>query len=67
MQEYVKGSEEWQLAVNGHQPRAGNGGAAPSALAPADDDVPFAGAATSATRPALGRSKFDDMADDIPF
>lgn len=68
MQEYIKGSEEWQLAVNGHAPKAtgGNGAAAPGAPAPASaepgyDEAPFAGP------PPGARSKFDDMADDIPF
>lgn len=67
MQEYIKGSEEWQLAVNGHKPKSQQGGdglvkapAAGGPDAPGYDEAPFAG-------PPAGRSKFDDMADDIPF
>jgi len=68
MQEYIKGSEEWQLAVNGHQPKAapGNGGAQPAAAPAAEDDAPFATPGAAPAAPP-GRSKFDDMADDIPF
>lgn len=64
MQEYIKGSEEWQLTVNGHQPK---GAPAAGAGAPAaDDDMPFGPSGGAPAAPA-GRSRFDDMADDIPF
>ena len=68
MQEYIKGSEEWQLAVNGHdrRPAAPAAGQAPAAAPARDDDVPFA-APAGAPAAARPRSKFDDMADDIPF
>ena len=70
MKEYIKGSEEWQLAVNGHQPKVAagpaGGGAAPAA---ADEDNPFGPGPARQAGPAAapGRSRFDDMADDIPF
>lgn len=73
MKEYIRGSEEWQLAVHGHPPA----GAAPAALgAPtpaAGQDVPFGPSKAPApvSRPAgpaqRTGGKFDDMEDDIPF
>lgn len=72
MQEYIKGSEEWQLEVNGHQP-AHAMAAAPAAPS---GDVPFgptpARSPAPARAPAPGQAKapagkFDDMEDDIPF
>lgn len=65
MQEYIKGSEEWQLTVNGHQPHGATAGAGAPAT---DEDNPF-GPEPVHVPPgsAPGKSKFDDMADDIPF
>ena len=70
MKEFIKGSEEWQLAVNGHQPKAA--ATQPGAAAgqqPRADPPPFAGQADSAPRPPAPpvKSRFEDMADDIPF
>lgn len=71
MKEYIKGSEEWQFTVNGHQPQGQQAGAgAPAGAAPAstsDEDLPFAGAPKAGPKVPPGRSRFDDMADDIPF
>lgn len=68
MQEHIKGSEEWQAAVNGH-------GRQPAAGAPADgaveEDLPYGSPAAGAApkkvlQPPTG-GRFDDMEDDIPF
>lgn len=73
MQEYIKGSEEWQLAVNGHQPKGAAPGPAQPAVAPPPTDMPYGPAGGGTTRQAAApehtslRGKFDDMADDIPF
>ena len=75
MKEFIRGSEEWQLAVNGHaapsaQPAGGAPAAAPAASAGvrglAEDDPISMPAYGTAMHPPT-RSKFDDMADDIPF
>lgn len=65
MKEFIRGSEEWQLAVNGHAP-AGQAKAPAGAAAAQEDDPISLPAHRSAVHKPVG-SKFDDMADDIPF
>lgn len=74
MQEFIRGSEEWQFIVNGHPPAGaagGGNGTGPAGPAAPDDDVPFGPAPTPQQRPAgpaqRSGGKFDDMEDDIPF
>lgn len=77
MQEFIKGSEEWQLAANGHVREApGRDGIIPPPMQPArpaapppDDDLPYGAPAAQsrAVRPQPTGGKFDDMDDDIPF
>lgn len=67
MQEYIRGSTEWQAINNGHGKRGNGGDGIVPGNTPTDTDVPFGpskGAAPPAAKPA---GKFDDMADDIPF
>lgn len=67
MQEFIKGSDEWQLAVNGHarEPSTDAAGAA----AEPGEDLPYARQAEPRrAAPTLKTGgKFDDMEDDIPF
>lgn len=75
MKEFIRGSEEWQLQVNGHLPAgaAGGGNGASPAGGSADDDVPFGPPAKPIAQdsrrvlPKPTGGKFDDMEDDIPF
>lgn len=69
MQEFIKGSDEWQLAVNGHQ----RNGAAPARTPVKEPDEEQAGlpyareaAPKRVAAPKTG-GKFDDLEDDIPF
>lgn len=76
MQEFIKGSAEWQKINNGHGP--GGAGAAPKAPAGSpvgttsggDSDLPYGGVQSQEPHRVLQKpvgSKFDDMEDDIPF
>ena len=73
MKEFIRGSEEWQLQVNGHPPAGaagGGNGASPTGGA-ADDDVPFgqgpSGPASRRVSHTPTGGKFDDLDSDIPF
>ena len=59
MQAFIKDSEEWRAAT-GNVAAPAPGQVTTAGAAPGYDEAPFAG-------PPPGRSKFEDMADDIPF
>lgn len=76
MQEFIKGSAEWQALNNGHGKQPPRDGIVPPVSTPAapPQDLPFSAPKAPPTRqvmppvtPGQPRGKFDDMADDIPF
>lgn len=73
MQEFIKGSDEWQLAVNGHVRQAGaQPGAVPTQAGAPEEDLPYARqpqppVSSRPAPPVKTGGRFDDLEDDIPF